>query len=69
MSAEREYMERVKGLHGALADAIGNPGRVWCRSCGSSRSVDATRSLKGGWPKCCGYTMTIDHPDTWGGEE
>lgn len=65
MSNDRDYVERAKGLHGALANAIGNPGRVWCRSCGSSQSVDAGGCLKRGWPKCCGYTMTIDHPDTW----
>lgn len=39
-------------------------GQVWCRKCGSTRRVDGVRAvLGGGWPKCCGYTMTIDSPD------
>jgi hypothetical protein len=38
-------------------------GIVWCRACGHSERVDAAGSLQGGWPKHCGYTMTIDSPD------
>lgn len=38
-------------------------GQVWCRSCGSTRLVDSSLCLQIGWPKCCGYTMTIDAPD------
>lgn len=52
-------------FHTTIADAIGNPGKVWCRTCGREKRVDAAGSLAQGWPKCCGYTMTIDHPDTW----
>lgn len=37
--------------------------RVWCRTCQSSQVVE--HGLRDGWPKCCGFTMTIDHPDTW----
>ena len=37
--------------------------RVWCRHCGSTKRVSSARCLKGGWPKCCGYTMTIDAPE------
>lgn len=40
-------------------------GRVWCRHCRSERRVNAAYAMRRGWPKCCGYTMTIDHPDTW----
>ncbi len=40
-------------------------GQVWCRQCRSTRRVDSAGALRNGWPKCCGYTMTIDHPDTW----
>lgn len=50
-------------LHDNLATAIGNPGRVWCRECGGTVTVDAARCLRYGWPKCCGYTMTIDAPE------
>lgn len=38
-------------------------GRVWCRTCGRSEAVDSAECLRSGWPKCCGYTMTIDAPD------
>lgn len=34
--------------------------RVWCRECGSTRTVD--NGLRNGWPKCCTFTMTIDPP-------
>lgn len=37
-------------------------GKVWCRSCGRSQHVDSSHALRHGWPKCCGYTMTIDSP-------
>lgn len=40
-------------------------GMVWCRTCGHSQKVDSANCMRSGWPKCCGYTMTIDHPDTW----
>lgn len=40
-------------------------GMVWCRTCRRSEKVDSAHCLRNGWPKCCGYTMTIDHPDTW----
>ena len=39
-------------------------GMVWCRQCGRSQKTDAVaNTLGGGWPKCCGYTMTIDSPE------
>lgn len=37
--------------------------QVWCRSCGGTKHV--AHGLRDGWPKCCGYTMTIDPPDMW----
>jgi len=40
-------------------------GKVWCRTCGREQDVNPADCLRNGWPKCCGYTMTIDHPDTW----
>lgn len=60
-----DFFRRAQGVHGKLADAIGNPSRVWCRTCGASEPVDAADALAHGWPKHCGYTMTIDHPSTW----
>jgi hypothetical protein len=38
-------------------------GMVWCRTCGRSQRVDSAGALQSGWPKCCGYTMTIDSPE------
>jgi hypothetical protein len=38
-------------------------GKVWCRTCGREQRVDAAGALSNGWPKCCGYTMTIDSPE------
>jgi hypothetical protein len=39
-----------------------NRGRVWCRHCGRTQCVDAAECFQEGWPKCCGYTMTLDDP-------
>ena len=55
----------AEALAAKLADSIGNPGRVWCRECGRSVTVNAAVALQSGWPKCHGLTMTIDHPSTW----
>lgn len=38
-------------------------GKVWCTSCGRVASVNPVECLSNGWPKCCGYTMTIDSPE------
>lgn len=39
-------------------------GLVWCRTCGRCESVKgAEATMGGGWPECCGYTMTIDSPE------
>ena len=37
-------------------------GMVWCKECGFSQRVNSADALRYGWPKCCGYTMTIDSP-------
>lgn len=37
-------------------------GSVWCTKCGLQIHVNSAHCLKAGWPKCCGYTMTIDSP-------
>lgn len=41
-------------------------GQVWCRTCGRTQKVNTPGALQHGWPKCCGYTMTIDAPDERG---
>jgi len=38
-------------------------GRVWCVVCGRTMKTNSGWCLEFGWPKCCGYTMTIDSPD------
>lgn len=52
-------------LHEKLADS--HPklrrGEVWCRTCGRHAFVDSAYSMRFGWPKCCGFTMTIDSPE------
>lgn len=37
-------------------------GVVSCLECGATQKVDSAHALANGWPKCCGYTMTIDDP-------
>ena len=51
-------------LHDKLANCHPKLQRrqVWCRDCGATRRVDSADALRHGWPKCCGYTMTIDSP-------
>jgi hypothetical protein len=38
-------------------------GTVWCHECGRSVRVDSGECLGSGWPKCCGFTMSLDSPD------
>jgi len=57
-------------LHDKLANCHPSlqRGQVWCRTCRATKRIDSAQALRFGWPKCCSYTMTIDHPDTWGGD-
>ena len=38
-------------------------GQVWCTVCGHTQKVSGAAALQHGWPKHCGYTMTIDSPE------
>jgi len=38
-------------------------GMVWCTVCKRSQKVNSSQAFQTGWPKCCGYTMTIDSPE------
>ena len=49
--------ENMMDLHPKLSRR-----QVWCKECGRTEKVDGN-PLRDGWPKCCGYTMTIDAPD------
>lgn len=45
-------------------------GQVWCTMCGRTERVNGVSAIMGGgWPKCCGYTMTIDSPDERAGRK
>jgi hypothetical protein len=35
---------------------------VWCHSCGRVETVTAD-CFRTGWPKCCGFTMSLDSPE------
>lgn len=35
-------------------------GLVQCRECKCIQKVNSAGALSSGWPKCCGYTMTLD---------
>jgi hypothetical protein len=37
-------------------------GMVWCTTCKRKQRVDPAECFRSGWPRCCGYTMTIDSP-------
>lgn len=49
-------IERLEKCHPSLARGL-----VWCRHC-KRGPVKVDNGLANGWPKCCGYTMTIDSP-------
>ena len=55
----------MKGLHEHIARSHAKlqRGQVWCTSCTATQHVDPVESLRHGWPKHCGYTMTIDSPE------
>ena len=58
---------RLPDFNGQYADLTNchpsvKRGRVWCTKCGRTEKVDSDECFRSGWPKCCGYTMTIDSP-------
>lgn len=52
-------------LHDTIAKQIPQlaRGQVWCRQCGRTQRTNSAWAMRYGWPKCCGYTMTIDSPE------
>ena len=42
---------------------------VWCRKCKRKATVNHEQCFEVGWPKCCGYTMTIDPPEKWSADK
>jgi hypothetical protein len=65
MAEKSAFLTKLAGVHDRLAAVHPSlaRGRVWCRSCGASQGVNSAGALRNGWPKCCGYTMTIDSPE------
>jgi len=55
----------IGGMRQRIVDEVPQlkRGQVWCRECGSTQRVNSAEALGSGWPKCCGYTMTIDSPE------
>ena len=56
----------MNSIHKSIANCHPSLSRgkvVWCRTCGHEQDVNPANALKHGWPKCCGYTMTIDSPE------
>ena len=51
-------MNKIGEVHPSLTR-----NRVWCTHCGLTHKVNSSYALQYGWPKCCGYTMTIDSPE------
>lgn len=61
MKALENIVTRTSGLHDRMAEAAGivSPA-VYCTVCGASKMVDGAQCLRSGWPKCHGFTMTLD---------
>lgn len=55
---EKDMYDKMAKSHPKL-----QRGRVWCTVCGTSLKLNSAVALQHGWPKCCGYTMTIDSPE------
>jgi len=55
----------LEGIHERIANDVPQlrRGRVWCTVCGYTERVHSGNALRSGWPKHCGYTMTIDSPE------
>lgn len=65
MNNERQYDYPTQAMFSSLQDKIPQlaRGQVWCRQCGRTQHTDSAKAMRQGWPKCCGYTMTIDSPE------
>lgn len=58
--SERNLDSMSTPLHEKMAKAAKiKTARVKCEKCGHTETVDGARSLALGWPRCCGYTMTL----------
>lgn len=60
-----DIVKKANGLYGKLANCHPSltRGQVWCHQCGHTQMVNAYITLRVGWPKHCGQTMSIDSPE------
>lgn len=66
MSEYTNYINKVKNIHQSVAQEVfPNISKVYCKTYKNELEVDPAYCLAHGWPKCCGYTMTIDTPEKW----
>lgn len=60
-------MFKLPNFNAMYEDMASSPqmkrGQVWCHQCGNTQRVNSAQCLKTGWPKCCGYTMSLDSPE------
>jgi hypothetical protein len=55
-----QQLAACQRLHDKIAtDAAIKVARVKCDKCGRTQTVDGGRCLALGWPRCCGYTMSL----------
>lgn len=58
-----DFIHRATHLHGNIAhDVWPNGATLTCSECKAVRHISAAMCaeyLARGWPKCCGYTMTV----------
>lgn len=50
----KKIYSKLANCHPALKEGL-----VKCDKCGKEKKVDSAKCFKDGWPKCCGYTMTL----------
>ena len=62
LAALLERVRKASTLHERMAQSHPSLARglVQCLECKRVEKVDSAHCLRHGWPKCCGYTMTID---------
>lgn len=57
VARHQKLYDTIAASHPSLLAGI-----VWCGRCSRSRTVDAARCLREGWPKCCESTMGLEKP-------
>jgi hypothetical protein len=57
-----ELLNNTRNIHKNIANVVWGKekGKVHCKECGREVEVNYAECLEHGWPKCCGYTMSLD---------